>query len=98
MYFQPEDFGRIFEALGWGAGRRVVVTIKLEDKERMNEMKLAEALIRVDNDKRCPFCSKSEWGEWQIGIGEGDHKHDEGCPFAIAYDMFSRSVKNKRLK
>lgn len=43
-----------------------------------NEIKLSTALIQFDTDKKCPFCTKQDWGE---------EKHDKECPFTIAYKI-----------
>jgi hypothetical protein len=49
---------------------------------------LARILINEDYDKVCRLsCGKDEWGAWIDGIG--NHKHAEGCPFAIAYEILT---------
>lgn len=45
---------------------------------------LIETLLENDYEKECPFCTKEEWGE---------EKHDEICPFAIAYALREASKK-----
>lgn len=53
----------------------------------------ASTLVTFDFDKQCRLgCGKNEWGEW--GEGGGDHKHKEGCPFALAYQILTIEVTN----
>jgi len=49
-------------------------------------MNLVRALIASDDDKRCPFCSKKEWGE---------DLHDEGCIYKEAYEIMSLARMSK---
>jgi hypothetical protein len=41
-------------------------------------IKLVKVLLDNDESKKCPFCSKSDYGE---------EKHDYVCPFAVAYSI-----------
>jgi len=46
----------------------------IRNSKRLHE--LAYRLAELDDEKTCPFCEKHEWGA---------DKHEEGCPFALAY-------------
>jgi len=41
-----------------------------------------EMLVVTDNDKSCPYCTKTEWGE---------EKHDEDCVYHRAYKIIAKA-------
>jgi len=47
-------------------------------------IKLAEKFTDNDNDKECPYCSKTDWG-WE--------KHDQHCVFSFAYKFTHRGAQ-----
>lgn len=47
-------------------------------------LKLCNLLADNDETQNCPFCGKKEWGE---------QYHEEGCPFAYAYETREKILK-----
>lgn len=51
----------------------------------MTLLKFAQKLVTYDEFSHCRFCEKSDWGA---------EKHNEYCPFAVAYAII-RSTEEK---
>ena len=57
--------------------------VKIDEMVRLGRIEaqlteLAGQLIQEDESKNCPFCHKDEWGIF---------KHEDGCPFYMAYEI-----------